>query len=63
MAYSRAVIPLPAGATRVAHSRAVSVLYLLEPVGLLILELWCLLPAGATKAHSRAVVSSTCWSQ
>ena len=33
MARSRAVSVLPAGASRMAHSRNVSVLYLLEPVG------------------------------
>ena len=39
-----------------AHSRAVSVLYLLEPVGWLILELLDSLPAGASRmAHSIAV--------
>ena len=40
-----------------AHSRAVSVLYLLELVGWLILELLvCHLPPGASRmAHSRAV--------
>ena len=38
------------------HSRVVSVLYLLEPVGWLLLELLCPLPAGAgNMASSRAV--------
>ena len=39
-----------------AHSRAVSVLYLLEPVGWLIIQCECPLPARASgMAHSRAV--------
>ena len=38
------------------HFKAVSVLYLLEPVGWLIPEGWCPLSAGASRmAHSRGV--------
>ena len=49
MAHSRAVsAPLPAGASSMAYSRVIGVLYLLVPKGWLILEL---------------LVSSTCLSQ
>ena len=66
MAHSRAVsVPLPAGASRIAHSRAVSVLYLLEPVGWLILVLlvspYLLEPVGWLVLE--LLVSLTCWSQ
>ena len=39
MAHVELMRPLPTGASKMAHSRAVSVLYLLEPAGRLILEL------------------------